>query len=48
MGVPADLALTAVRLSLGPATTGAEVERVLGLIPAAVAEVRALGAPAGV
>ena len=48
MGVLPELALTAVRLSLAPATTESEVARVLDLIPAAVAAVRALGAPAPV
>lgn len=40
MGVPRERALSAVRLSLGPASTSADVERALEVIPAAVAKLR--------
>jgi len=41
MGVPADEARNGLRLSLGPTTTDADVERVAALLPRLVAEVRA-------
>jgi hypothetical protein len=34
-----------VRLSLGTATTAAEIERVLNILPAVVADIRASGGP---
>jgi hypothetical protein len=37
-----------VRFSLGTATTPAEIERVLGILPAVVADVRASGPSAAV
>jgi cysteine sulfinate desulfinase/cysteine desulfurase-like protein len=46
MGVPADWALGAVRSSLGGGTTGADVDYVLEVLPAAVHRIRALS-PAG-
>jgi cysteine desulfurase len=42
MGLRAEVALTAVRLTLGTENTDAEVDQVLDLIPAAVQRVRAL------
>ena len=42
LGLPPALAHTAVRLTLGRDTTPAEVDRVLDLLPAAVARVRGL------
>jgi cysteine desulfurase len=42
MGLPADLARASLRLTLGRATTEAECERVLAVLPAAVAQLRAL------
>lgn len=44
MGLAPAPAREAVRFSLGPATTAAEIERVLALVPAIVARVRAVGA----
>lgn len=44
LGLPPALAHTAVRLTLGRDTGEAEIERVLELLPAAVAKVRALAA----
>ncbi|MBI5837165.1 MAG: cysteine desulfurase [Candidatus Eisenbacteria bacterium] len=46
MGVPADLAQSAVRLSLGRGTTGADVDRVLEILPACLERLRAM-APGG-
>ena len=43
MGVPPELALSAIRLSLGHETTAEEVRRVAEVFPRAVAKVRALG-----
>jgi len=40
MGVPDELALGSLRLSLGPATTDADVDHALDAIPAAVARLR--------
>jgi cysteine desulfurase len=40
MGVPLELARAALRFSLGPATTGADIEAVLAVLPALVARVR--------
>ena len=40
MGVPEALARAALRFSLGPVTTRAEIERVLEVLPAVVARVR--------
>ena len=40
MGVPRDQAMGAVRLSLGPASTSADVDHALDVIPAAVAKLR--------
>jgi cysteine desulfurase len=40
MGVPRDQALGALRLSLGPASTAADVDHALEVIPAAVAKLR--------
>jgi cysteine desulfurase len=40
MGVSREQALSAVRLSLGPASTSADVDRALEVIPAAVAKLR--------
>jgi len=48
MGVPEGEARGAVRLSLGRATTGADVDRAVALLPSAIARARAAhGAPAG-
>ena len=50
MGVPEALARAALRFSLGPVTTRAEIERVLEVLPAVVARVRrarAAGTAAG-
>ncbi len=41
MGVPAAMAMGAVRFSLGPATTEAEIDRVLEVVPRLVEEQRA-------
>lgn len=46
MGLPADLALGAVRFSLAPSNTEAEIDRVSGLLPAMVAKLRKVRAPA--
>jgi cysteine desulfurase len=43
MGVPRPLALGSLRLSLGPASTDADVDRALEVIPPAVAQLRRLG-----
>jgi cysteine desulfurase len=40
MGVPADAALGALRLSLGRATTVAEVDAAIGIIPRVLSEIR--------
>ena len=40
MGVSPDLAAGALRLTLGPATTDADVERALAVVPAAVRRLR--------
>jgi cysteine desulfurase len=40
MGVPKELALGALRLTLGPASTAADVDLALEVIPAAVAQLR--------
>ena len=40
MGVARERALSAVRLSLGPASTAADVDRALDVIPTAVAKLR--------
>ena len=40
MGVPRERAVGAVRLSLGPASTSADVDRALEVIPAAIAQLR--------
>ena len=40
MGMPVELARAALRFSLGPSTTRAEIETVLALLPAVVARVR--------
>jgi len=42
MGLDRDAARSGVRLSLGPATSAAEVERVLDVLPGLVAQVRAV------
>ena len=42
MGLPRARARAALRLSVGPGTTEADVDRVLAVLPAAVAEVRAM------
>jgi cysteine desulfurase len=47
MGAPADLAKGALRLSLGYATTAADVDLALEVIPAAVERLRAFSAPVG-
>jgi len=44
MGVPPELARGTVRFSLSRYTTGAEIDRVLELVPDLVAELRASGA----
>jgi len=44
-GLEGDGPATGVRFSLGTATTPAEIERVLGILPAVVADLRALGSP---
>jgi cysteine desulfurase len=41
MGVPREIAQSAVRFSLGRCTTAEEVERVLGILPAVVSKLRA-------
>lgn len=41
MGVPLELAMGSLRLSLGPTTTDADVDRALEVVPAAIARVRA-------
>ena len=43
MGVPFELARGSLRLSLGPETTGADIDVALAAIPAAVARLRELG-----
>lgn len=43
MGVPRDLALGSIRLSLGPETTDAEIDLAAEVIPAAIARLRRLG-----
>jgi cysteine sulfinate desulfinase/cysteine desulfurase-like protein len=40
MGVPASLAIGAVRFTLGYGTTDAEIERALHVVPAVVAALR--------
>jgi cysteine desulfurase len=40
MGIPRERAVGAVRLSLGPASTSADVDRALEIIPAAIAQLR--------
>jgi cysteine desulfurase len=40
MGVPKEVAVGALRLSLGFASTDADVDRALDVIPAAVAQLR--------
>jgi cysteine sulfinate desulfinase/cysteine desulfurase-like protein len=40
MGVPADVALGAVRLSLGRATTAGEIEAAIEIVPRVLAAVR--------
>jgi cysteine desulfurase len=42
MGIPADLAQTAVRFTMGPGTTADEVDEVARLLPLATARVRSL------
>jgi len=46
IGRSPELAHTAVRLTLGAPTTGAEVEQVLELLPLAVTRLRERAAPA--
>ena len=46
MGVPRTDALSSVRLTLGPWSTTADVDRALVVIPAAVSQLRAAGAAA--
>ncbi len=41
MGVPPDVAMGSLRLSLGPATSEAEIDRALEVIPQAVSQIRA-------
>ncbi len=43
MGVPKERAMGALRLSLGPTTTDADVDRALAAVPEAVARLRRLG-----
>ena len=40
MGIPRERAVGAVRLSLGPASTSADVDRALEVIPAAISQLR--------
>jgi cysteine desulfurase len=47
MGVPRDLALGAIRLSLGRESTGEDVDRVVEVMPAVVAKVRKLAGVLG-
>jgi len=47
IGVPRELAVAAVRMSLGPLTTPEGVERVASLFPALIAKARRLSAVAG-
>jgi len=47
MGVPPALAQSAVRMSLGRGTTGADVDRVLDVLPAQLARLRGLAAETG-
>lgn len=47
MGVPRELALGTIRLSLGHATTEAEIDRVVAALPAIVAKVRQLATVLG-
>ena len=47
MGVPRELAVSAVRMSLGPLTTDACIERVATLFPALIAKARRLAGAAG-
>ncbi|HEU5039395.1 MAG TPA: cysteine desulfurase family protein [Gemmatimonadales bacterium] len=47
MGVPRDLALGAIRLSLGRESTAADVDRVVEVMPAVVAKVRKLAGVLG-
>ncbi len=47
MGVPADLAKGSLRLSLGYASTAADVDLALEVIPPAVERLRAFAAPLG-
>jgi cysteine desulfurase len=46
MGVPAELAQSAVRMSLGRGTTDADVDRVLRVLPAALERLRGMGSGA--
>jgi hypothetical protein len=46
MGVPRDLAVCAVRLSMGATTTADEVETVVAMLVESAAAARALGAGA--
>src|SRR5262249_60765921 len=50
MGLDREAARSAIRLSLGPSTTPADIDRVVDVLPGPVAQVRgeaAAGAPAG-
>lgn len=47
IGVPTDLARGSLRLSLGPSTTGADIDHALAVIPAAVAHLRAASESSG-
>jgi cysteine desulfurase len=47
MGVPRSLALGSVRLSLGPETTPADIDRAAGVFPQVVEKVRKLAVVLG-
>jgi cysteine desulfurase len=47
MGIPRELAIGAVRFSLGRETTEADVDRVAAVVPAVVAKVRQLAGVLG-
>jgi cysteine sulfinate desulfinase/cysteine desulfurase-like protein len=47
MGVPRDLALGAIRFSLGHDSTGEDVDRVSEVMPSVVAKVRQLASALG-
>lgn len=47
MGLPASRVQSAIRFSLGPGTTGGEIDRVLAVLPACVSRLRSVGGGRG-